>query len=73
MYFDEAVNKLIYGKKVSRASWGKNCWLESNGDSVFQKIYDPIGKCELNVKHYTETDKVFSLEDTLASDWEIHR
>lgn len=71
MYFSEAIDKLIYGRKIRRSSWGKNFWIESNGDAVFQKAYDPIGKCDFLVQRYAGTDKVFSVEDTLASDWEI--
>ena len=70
MYFSEAIDKLLYGKKIRRASWGKNFWIESNGSTVFQKAYDPISKCDFVVQHYAESDKFFSVEDTLANDWE---
>ena len=71
MYFSEAIDKLVYGKKIRRSSWGKNFWIESNGDAVFKKAYDPISKESFNIQRYAETDQIFSLQDTLANDWEI--
>jgi len=72
MYFAEAIQKLIYGKKVRREIWGKNSWIESNGSTVFQKSCAPNDKNELVIS-YSESDRIFSLEDVTADDWVIYK
>ena len=67
MKFNSILQKLIYGKKVRRSSWSENVWLESDGDNVYMKANGEI------VKHYANTDRVFTLDDVTAEDWEIYK
>lgn len=69
MTFSEILEKLIYGKKVRRSSWSKGLWIESNGDSIFQKCY--VKNEVVNTKRFTNEDKVFCLDDVTADDWEV--
>ena len=69
MTFNEILEKLLYGKKVRRSTWHPNLWMESNGDSVYLRTN--TDKKVINAAHYSNDDRVFTLEDVTADDWEV--
>ena len=76
MTFDEAIEKLTYGKKVRRESWDSHVntvWYESNGSDIWLKCYSESDKQITIIKDYRHGTPVFSLDDVLADDWEVVR
>jgi len=65
MNFNDAVQKLIYGKKLRRASWGDGLYITSNGDLV-RLFVEKNGNRQL-----ISVDEKFRLDDIMAEDWEI--
>ena len=75
MNFEEALQKLLYGKKIRREIWDcrKNTqWMESNGDRVRLKLYDPETKNVTTIRDWYSHEAVFSLDDVTAEDWEVY-
>lgn len=71
MTFNEILEKLTYGRKVRRSTWPDNLWLESNGDTVYLRTL--TDNKVLNAKRYADGDKIFTLADVTAEDWEIYK
>lgn len=65
MNFNDAVQKLIYGKKLHRTSWGDGLYITSNGDLV-KLFVEKNGNRQL-----ISADEKFRLDDIMAEDWEI--
>ena len=69
MTFSKILVKLYYGKKVRRSIWGDGLWIESNGDSIYQKCF--TNNEIVNIYTFANSDKFFSLDDVSAEDWEV--
>ena len=69
MTFNKILEKLLYGKKVRRSTWHPSLWMESNGDDVYLRTN--TDKKVINAAHYANGDRVFTLEDVTADDWEV--
>ena len=67
MTFNEIQIRLAYGRKVRRATWPEEVYIEYDGSSVTMKTvgYDKP------VKKYALSDRLLSLDDVFADDWEI--
>ena len=73
MTFNEIVEKLIYGKKVRRSVWAESFYMESDGDTIWERYYDKEKKEIATSERHAFSDRVFSLEDVLADDWELYK
>lgn len=74
MTFEEILSPFVYGKKIRRSSWIEDVWIESNGDTVWQKALSRVEKGKIvTIKQYVNGDKVFSLYDVFADDWELYK
>ena len=69
MTFNEILEKLTYGRKVRRGIWPENLWLESNGDTCFLRTANE----DNTLKVYANGDRVFTLDDVTAHDWEFYK
>ena len=67
MEFKDIITRLAYGRKVRRAAWPEEVYIEYNGGSVTMKTvgYDKP------IKKYAISDRLFSIDDIFAEDWEI--
>ena len=67
MEFKDIIVRLAYGRKVRRATWPEEVYIEYNGGSVAMKTvgYDKP------IKKYAISDRLFSIDDVFAEDWEI--
>lgn len=79
MDFESAVNILQNGGKIRHKKWNERgdlnkAWLEISGNGIDLKAYIKfIGiKQEklCTLKHYSNSDSVFSFNDVTAIDWE---
>ena len=73
MIFNEIIDKLIYGKKVRRSVWGESFYMESDGDTIWERHYDKEKKEIFTDEYHDFSDLAFSLEDVLADDWELYK
>ena len=67
MTFNEIMVRLAYGRKLRRSSWPEEVYIEYNGSAVLMKV---AGTGEV-LKRYTGSDRVFSIDDVFAEDWEL--
>ena len=67
MEFKEIVARLTSGQKIRRTAWPGWIYLEYNGSSVSMKT---TGLDNMLAK-FAVSDRLFSLEEVLADDWEI--
>lgn len=67
MTFNKIQIRLAYGRKIRRATWPEEVYIEYNGSEVFMKV---AGTGEV-LKRFAETDRLLSLDDVFAVDWEI--
>ena len=73
MTFSEIIEKLTYGKKVRRSVWPESFYMDSNGDTIWEKYDDKENKKIVTTGYHAFSDRTFSLEDVLADDWELYR
>lgn len=73
MTFEEIIEKLTYGKKVRRSVWPESFYMDSNGGTIWEKYDDKESKKVVTTKYHAFSDRVFSLEDVLADDWELYK
>lgn len=67
MTFNEIMVRLAYGRKLRRNSWPEEVYIEYNGNAVYMKVA-ATGEV---LKRYADTDRVFSVDDVFAEDWEL--
>ena len=73
MTFNEIIDKLIYGKKVRRLVWAESFYMESDGDTIWERYDDKEKKEIFTCVYHAFSDRTFSLEDVLADDWELYK
>lgn len=77
MDFESAVNILRSGGRIRRQKWNEGAlnkaWLEISGNRIDLKAYIKfigIKEEKLRIlKHYSNSDTVFSFNDVIATDW----
>ena len=69
MTFDEIMVRLAYGRKIRRDSWPEEVYIEYNGSVTFMRT---AGTGEV-LKKYASSDRVFSMDDVFAEDWELFK
>ena len=67
MTFSEIQIRLAYGRKIRRATWPEEVYIEYDGSSVAMKT----AGYHKPVKKYALSDRLLSLDDVFADDWEI--
>lgn len=67
MTFNEISTRLAYGRKIRRRSWPEWVYIEYNGSAVFMRT---AGTGTV-LKRYADSDRVFSVDDIFAEDWEL--
>lgn len=78
MDFESAVNILRSGGKIRRKKWNEGvltkAWLETSDNGIDFKAYIKFIGIKLEklciLKHYNNSDSVFSFNDVTAIDWE---
>jgi hypothetical protein len=73
MTFNEIIEKLTYGKKVRRSVWPESFYMDSDGDTIWEKYDDKESKKIVTTRYHAFSDRTFSLEDVLADDWELYK
>lgn len=71
MTFNEIVSAFANGAKIRRKSWSEKTWMELDGNTVKFKAYFEQANKTVVTGTSTKSDKIFSLEDVLADDWEF--
>ena len=70
MRFDDATMLLCQGKKIRRQKWSEGVYLILNlGTGVISQNVGINGETKIESK--TNTDKSFSLDDVISTDWEV--
>ena len=70
MTFSEALEHLAYGRKIRRKEWVNDAHITSNGDRIFFYAF-VNGELEC-LETIDWPDRVFSLSDVMAEDWEYY-
>ena len=71
MNFDDATTLLCQGKKIRRQKWSEGVYIVLNlGNGVISQNVGINGET-IKIENKTNTDKSFSLDDVISTDWEV--
>jgi len=70
MTFDAALTYLCQGKKVRRSKWSEGYYivLDANMGSIHQNVM--VNNTTVSVGRLVDSERLFSLDDVISTDWE---